>query len=87
MQNFETLQKLVKSMLALYPHNMMVESGFSKMKFFESDYQANYNLQKHNSFRVISEIIDFELVIENLSRTSDWKQSCKIISAEIQALL
>ena len=39
----------------LCPHNMMVESGFSKMKFFEDNYQANFSVDMYNSFRLVAD--------------------------------
>ena len=37
---------------------MMVESGFSKMKFFENDYRCNLGLEMYNAYRVVADNFD-----------------------------
>ena len=52
---FPRISKLVECCSVLCPHNMMVESGFSKMKFFEDNYQANFSVDMYNSFRLVAD--------------------------------
>ena len=52
---FPCISKLVECCSVLCPHNMMVESGFSKMKFFEDNYQANFSVDMYNSFRLVAD--------------------------------
>ena len=52
---FPCISKLVECCSVLCPHNMMVESGFSKMKFFEDNYQANFSVDMYNSFRLVTD--------------------------------
>ena len=52
---FPCISKLVECCSVLCPHNMMVESGFSKMKFFEDNYQANFSVDICNSFRLVAD--------------------------------
>ena len=44
---FPCISKFVECCSVLCPHNMMVESGFSKMKFFEDNYQANFSVDMY----------------------------------------
>ena len=52
---FPCISKLVECCSVLCPHNMLVESGFSKMKFFEDNYQANFSVDMYNSFRLVAD--------------------------------
>ena len=52
---FPCISKLVECYSVLCPHNMMVDSGFSKMKFFEDNYQANFSVDMYNSFRLVAD--------------------------------
>ena len=52
---FPCISKLVECCSVLCPHDMMVESGFSKMKFFEDNYQANFSVDMYNSFRLVAD--------------------------------
>ena len=52
------LMKLMESVLVLCPHKIIVESGFSKMKFFENDYRCNLGLEMYNAYRVIADNFD-----------------------------
>ena len=49
------LHKLIESALVICPHNMMVESGFSKMKYFENEYRGNLRLDMYNAYRIIAD--------------------------------
>ena len=46
--------KLVSSQ-AVFDSTIGVESGFSKMKFFEDYYQANFSVDMYNSFRLVAD--------------------------------
>ena len=47
-------KRLVELILIIVPHNMVVEAGFSKMKFSESAYQSNLNSDTYVSMRFVS---------------------------------
>ena len=70
------LMKLVESVFVLCPHNVMVESGFSKMKFFENDYRCNLGLEMHNGHRVIADNFDRD-DFEDFESTDSLLESAK----------
>ena len=48
------LKRLVELILIIVPYNMVVEAGFSKMKFSESAYQSNLNSDTYDSMRFVN---------------------------------
>ena len=51
---YPSLKRLVELILIIVPHNMVVEAGFSKMKFSESAYQSNLNSDTYDSMRFVN---------------------------------
>ena len=47
-------------MLLFVPHNMTVESGFSRMKFAESDYKSSLSHDLYDGIRLASDYFDRE---------------------------
>ena len=51
---YPSLKRLVELILIIVPHNMVVEAGFSKMKFSDSAYQWNLNSDTYDSMRFVN---------------------------------
>ena len=51
---YPSLRRLVELILIIVPHNMVVEAGFSEMKFSESAYQSNMNSDTYDSMRFVN---------------------------------
>ena len=59
-----SLLTLKETILLYLSHNMIVESGFSKMKFHESDYQPGMRNQLYDAIRFVNDNIQRD-VLEN----------------------
>ena len=55
-----TLRRLVQSIKIVIPHNMIVEAGFSKMKFSEGVFQPGTGADLYDSLRFVSDFFDRE---------------------------
>ena len=55
LSEYPLLTKMATTLMVICPHNMMVEAGFSKMKFFEDEYQSNLSLEMYNAFRSVGD--------------------------------
>ena len=75
------LTKLVEKVMVLCPHNMMVESGFSKMKFLEGDQQSSFSLEMYNAFRLVSDFFDRDC-FEDFEPPSSLMDKIKLASSE-----
>ena len=53
LSEYPLLTKMVTTLMVICPHNMIVEAGFSKMKFFEDEYQSIFSLDMCNAFRSV----------------------------------
>ena len=51
---YPSLKRLVELILIIVPHNMVVEAGFSEMKFSESAYQSNLSSDTYDSMRFVN---------------------------------
>ena len=56
LQQWKSLGSLCEFVLLVYPHNMNTESGFSRMKFAESQHQNCFLPETYDSVRIIQEI-------------------------------
>ena len=72
----QALNKLVETILVLCPHNMVVEAGFSKMKFFENEHQSQISLEMYNAFRSIADHFDRDSFEDFMPPTSLRKRIC-----------
>ena len=52
------VRSLVERLEVILPHNMIVQTGFSKMKSTESAYQVNMSANTCNNIRLIKEYFD-----------------------------
>ena len=52
------VRSLAERMEVILPHNMIVETVFSKMKSTESAYQVNMSANTYNNIRLIKEYLD-----------------------------
>ena len=55
-----TLRRLVQYIKIVIPHNMIVEAGFSKMKFSEGVFQPETGADLYDSLRFVSDFFDRE---------------------------
>ena len=81
---FLLLTQLVKTFMVLCPHNMMVESGFSKMKFFEGEQQSNFSLEMYNAYRSVSDFFDRDS-FEDFEPPPSLMEKVKFASQEYKA--
>jgi hypothetical protein len=76
LSNSPTLSQLVTTTVLYVPHNMTVESGFSKMKFHENAYKTGFSEKLYDGIRLASDYFhresleEFEIPDELLKRLS-----------------